>query len=122
MLAQWLPVWSSFQIHAVARDLGLQLGAKAKSVEWKALLTKLRDRLLLIVQAGAPPQISLPAVDMYANSVLQYWAQMLPPRELTAREVMTSLCRVLHVPPGSVTRGFFARLPELGVKSCRIPI
>ena len=95
------------------------MGPRAVQEIWNAPLAKWRDRLRMIAAAGAPPPLALRSRDLFASSVLQYWAQLQTPPPIRRREETLWLNRILRFPLGTVTGAFMARVQELGVQSCR---
>ena len=77
-LAEHIPKWKDFTIQSYGKYLGFMLGPDANLHQWKAPLSKWRDRTGAIAATAAPASISCALYNMRAVGVLMYKAQLLP--------------------------------------------
>jgi len=104
------------------RYLGFFLGPAAGTESWWAPLQKFRERAQELREAAPPPSVVVLSWDRVVGSVLNYWAQVLPPPPLGKSEEMVLINRAFHAPPQTFTLPLLARLADVGVKAMRLVV
>jgi len=118
VVKEWLrtfcPDWSQFQIKAAGKYLGVYLGPGSGSLQWKAPVSKFKQR---VAQLSADKLPITCAAFSYASkcvSTMGYMAQLLPPPKNITRIEMNAVHALARIPPSSLTDDCIHALDKLG--------
>ena len=114
-LCSWLvvriPQWARFNVSSSALYLGVHVGPTANMNNWLEQIQKYMSRVLVIAQSGLYVAASAVLYNVFAVSVLQYAAQMLPlPMNWKVFE-KAALHRLFHAP-----RNLFGPFPFVEIE------
>ena len=109
--------WSAMRIAFASEYLGFILGPEAGTASWTKPLQKFVDRAREWGKTGAGLQVSLTAMNVYAYSVLQFVAQLMPPPSTWKNAERDALRSICPGPRGWISASVLYRTDLLGLGS-----
>ena len=120
-LAKHIPDWVHFKIASRGKYLGFWLGTETARVQWLSAHSKWAERTRGIGCSIAPPAAAAHLYNSLAVPCLEYVGQLIPVSDQIWRQEGHAACKVLHLPPSSISPSIACRLHEVGLKSLRSP-
>ena len=102
-LRQHIPDWKDFSIQSYGKYLGFLIGPEASLLQWKAPLSKWRNRTASIAALAAPASVSCALYNVRALPVLMYKGQLLPMPHKHAAAEKGVIHKLLHIPNNALS-------------------
>ena len=112
-----VPDWIKFDFQLFAKYLGIMVGPKAGSVEWRFAKHKFTEILRHIKQSGQSAIVTSILINVYAISVLEFLAQVKIPSQQFLQFVINSIENVYNTPANTYNDLKFC-WSIMGIKPC----